>query len=165
MMAQHFNINSLPQESDSLLSRSRSKRRYIAVNELERAALLELIDSKQITIKAAAEELNIHYSTAKNIVKLFRKYGRLHRLPKRQCHLSKGEGEAIDLKRMKLFELQEGRISQEEENALSVSSAASFGIRNSLPPLYAPTPLRFPPNTPTSSLLNPAAYSHLIMKM
>ncbi len=165
MMDQQLNINSITKESISPPpERETQKRRYIAVDEPTRAALLELIDSKQITIKAAAEELSIHYSTAKNIVKLYRRYGRIYRLPKRQCHLPKVGGNNINLKKMKLYDDEHLEKLGKEENIFTVSSAHS---RSSQPPplLHAPSPIRVGVDNPPSCFLNPARYSPLIMQM
>ena len=59
------------------------KRRYIQVGYEQRKELLEVINTEHLTIKSAAEKLNINYPTAKNIVKLYRREQRIEKLPKR----------------------------------------------------------------------------------
>lgn len=59
------------------------KRAYIQVDYEKRLELLEQIQKDHSTIKAASEKLKINYSTAKNIIKLYRKESRIHKLPKR----------------------------------------------------------------------------------
>ena len=59
------------------------KRAYVPVEYEKRKELLELLNTDATTIKAAAAKLNINYSTAKNIVKLYRKDNRIHKLPKK----------------------------------------------------------------------------------
>jgi hypothetical protein len=59
------------------------KRAYVQVEYEKRKALLDLLNSEFATIKSAAAKLNINYSTAKNIVKLYRKDKRVHKLPKK----------------------------------------------------------------------------------
>eukprot|EP00826_Nyctotherus_ovalis_P044362 TRINITY_DN4786_c0_g4_i2.p1 TRINITY_DN4786_c0_g4~~TRINITY_DN4786_c0_g4_i2.p1 ORF type:complete len:169 (+),score=21.32 TRINITY_DN4786_c0_g4_i2:141-647(+) len=48
------------------------KREYMRIPKEKRRQLLETIEQEQITIKDAALQLGINYSSAKNIVKLFR---------------------------------------------------------------------------------------------
>ena len=74
----------LPQSTDRRLSGGGSqKRAYVQVEYEKRKALLDLLNSEFSTIKSAAAKLNINYSTAKNIVKLYRKDKRIHKLPKK----------------------------------------------------------------------------------
>lgn len=68
---------------ETKMSEHNNKRAYIQVDYQKRRELLEQIDKDHSTIKAASEKLNINYSTAKNIIKLFRKEKRIHKLPKR----------------------------------------------------------------------------------
>ena len=48
------------------------KRGYTKISEIKRYELIEVIEKNQMTIKEAARSLKINYSTAKNIVKIFR---------------------------------------------------------------------------------------------
>ena len=59
------------------------KRAYVQVDYEKRRQLLEVLNTEETTIKSAAAKLNINYSTAKNIVKLYRKDKRIHKLPKK----------------------------------------------------------------------------------
>ncbi len=59
------------------------KRKYIQVGYELRKELIEVINQEHLTIKSAAERLNINYPTAKNIVKLYRREQRIEKLPKR----------------------------------------------------------------------------------
>ena len=58
------------------------KRVYTKVLDDERCQLLKLIQANQITIKSAALGLGINYSTAKNIVKVYRKEKRFKQINK-----------------------------------------------------------------------------------
>jgi len=59
------------------------KRKYSQVDQEMRKELLRIIESEQLSIKLASEKLGINYSTAKNIVRIFRKEKRMNKLPKR----------------------------------------------------------------------------------
>ncbi len=59
------------------------KRRYSQIDCRLRKELLQAIDTGRLSIKDAAEKLGINYSTAKNIVRIFRRESRMHKLPKR----------------------------------------------------------------------------------
>ena len=69
----------LSDESDH----SFQKRKYNQVDVDLRKELLHAIETKQLSIKSASEQLGINYSTAKNIVRIYRKEKRMHKLPKR----------------------------------------------------------------------------------
>ncbi len=60
-----------------------SKRGYTKIAEEKRLRLLRMIQDEQLTIKTAALRLGINYSTAKNIVKIFRCEKRTSVLPKK----------------------------------------------------------------------------------
>ncbi len=60
-----------------------NKRRYNQVDVDLRKELLHAIESQQLSIKSASEQLGINYSTAKNIVRIYRREKRMHKLPKR----------------------------------------------------------------------------------
>lgn len=62
---------------------SSSKRKYISVNYKTRKELLRIIGEENLTIKTAAERLQINYSNAKNIVKVYKKEHRIEKLPKK----------------------------------------------------------------------------------
>lgn len=53
------------------------KREYNKIPKELRKQLLETIEQGQLTIKAAAQQLGINYSSAKNIVKIFRQQERI----------------------------------------------------------------------------------------
>ncbi len=59
------------------------KRKYVQVEYEKRRELIQVITREHLTIKSAAEKLNINYPTAKNIVKLYRREQRIEKLPKR----------------------------------------------------------------------------------
>lgn len=69
--------------SDDTPLKSPTKRKYVQVNYEKRKELIQVIDKEHLTIKSAAEKLNINYPTAKNIVKLYRRDKRIDKLPKR----------------------------------------------------------------------------------
>ena len=52
-----------------------SKRSYIPVNLEKRQRLIKAVNDHGLTIKEAAQILNINYSTAKHIVKFYKKTG------------------------------------------------------------------------------------------
>lgn len=49
------------------------KRSYIPVDTDKRGQLIKLVDKDCMTIKDAASQLKINYSTAKHIIKTFKK--------------------------------------------------------------------------------------------
>jgi len=59
------------------------RRKYTMVSPDLRRELLRVIETEQLTIKIAAQKLGINYSTAKNIVRIFRREKRMNKLPKR----------------------------------------------------------------------------------
>lgn len=68
------------------------KRQYIQIDIEKRKELLEELEKNNTTIKNAAEKLNINYSTAKNIVNVYRREKRIHTLPKRNsCNFKTNE--------------------------------------------------------------------------
>ena len=60
-----------------------SKRKYNQVDLNLRQELLTIIRERSLSIKSASEELGINYSTAKNIVRIYRRENRMNKLPKR----------------------------------------------------------------------------------
>ena len=54
---------------------------YDRVDTEKRKRLLHLVDVAGVSIKAAARQLGINYSTAKTILQLYRRSGRIERLP------------------------------------------------------------------------------------
>ena len=70
------------------------KRAYVKVSGIKRKLLVELMQREQLNIKTAAARLNINYSAAKHIVKLFKQERRFASLTKE----SKG-GEYLTRKR------------------------------------------------------------------
>jgi len=51
----------------------KTKRSYIPVDTDKRSHLIRLVDKECMTIKDAASQLKINYSTAKHIIKTFKK--------------------------------------------------------------------------------------------
>mmetsp|Transcript_23658 Transcript_23658/g.18099 ORF Transcript_23658/g.18099 Transcript_23658/m.18099 type:complete len:87 (-) Transcript_23658:730-990(-) len=56
-------------------STSKSKRSYVPVELSKREDLVRVIEEERITIKEAALKLGINYSTAKHIMKTYKKTG------------------------------------------------------------------------------------------
>lgn len=53
----------------------RTKRSYIPVEFEKRQKLIQAVEEEGLTIKEAAQNLKINYSTAKHIVKVFKRTG------------------------------------------------------------------------------------------
>jgi len=51
----------------------KQKRNYMPVEQAKRNQLIQLVQNDQITIKDAASHLQINYSTAKHIIKTYKK--------------------------------------------------------------------------------------------
>lgn len=66
------------QENDKM-----TKRTYNQVDLELRKRLLDAIQTRNLSIKTASDELGINYSTAKNIVRIYRREKRMNKLPKR----------------------------------------------------------------------------------
>lgn len=65
-----------PQSSfESKLDKKRNKRSYIQCELWKRQALIEKVDKDGLTIKDAAKILDVNYSTAKHIMKVYRQTG------------------------------------------------------------------------------------------
>lgn len=63
--------------------KTRKKRKpYSSINSEVRRVLLVLVKDKNYSIKEAAQKLNINYSTAKTILQLFRRTGRIDKIDK-----------------------------------------------------------------------------------
>lgn len=62
------------------------KREYTKIPKHLRRKLIEIIESRQSTIKEAAKELGINYSTAKNIVRVFRNERRINPIARNVKH-------------------------------------------------------------------------------
>ena len=58
------------------------RRGYVQISQEERNTLLRLVMSDRLTIKKAAVLLDIHYSAAKSIVKIYKDTGRIDKLAK-----------------------------------------------------------------------------------
>jgi hypothetical protein len=116
-------IPSIPLENDLVsskpknLTQKRNKRNYIQVDTDKRKELLEVIQEEKMTIKAAAEKLKINYSTAKNFVKLYRKYGRIQKLPKKNYYnLNSQHGvcEKMNLEEEDVHKMKMKRVGDDE---------------------------------------------------
>jgi DNA-binding NarL/FixJ family response regulator len=70
----------------------RTKRSYIPVELEKRQRLIKAVEEEGLTIKEAAQNLKINYSTAKHIVKVFKRTGEVatqltgKRPPERELH-------------------------------------------------------------------------------
>jgi len=70
----------------------RTKRSYVPVEFDKRQKLIQAVEEDGLTIKEAAQNLKINYSTAKHIVKVFKRTGEVQtqimnkRLPEREIH-------------------------------------------------------------------------------
>lgn len=58
-------------------SNSKNKRSYVPVELSKREDLVRIIEEEKITIKEAAIKLGINYSTAKHIMKTYKKTGEI----------------------------------------------------------------------------------------
>jgi transposase len=68
----------IPSEDKALISQKdifRTKRSYVPVELDKRQKLVKAVEEEGLTIKEAALNLKINYSTAKHIVKVFKKTG------------------------------------------------------------------------------------------
>lgn len=69
-------VQQQPQSSfDGKLDKKRNKRSYIQCELWKRQALIEKVDKDGLTIKDAAKILDVNYSTAKHIMKVYRQTG------------------------------------------------------------------------------------------
>lgn len=79
MQQNAFMYGSVPQmgnESDKFsINAKRNKRSYIQCELWKRQSLVEKVEKEGMTIKDAAKVLDINYSTAKHIIKVYRKTG------------------------------------------------------------------------------------------
>lgn len=64
-----------PQQTQDQKSSKSGKRSYVQCDLWKRQTLVEKVDKEGLTIKDAAKELDINYSTAKHIMKVFRQTG------------------------------------------------------------------------------------------
>ncbi len=72
-----------PAHSDDSDSQSCKKRDpYIQVSNHKRRLLLYYVKDERMSIKAASDLLLVNYSTAKTILQLYRKTGRIDRIDK-----------------------------------------------------------------------------------
>lgn len=55
----------------------RTKRSYVPVELDKRAQLIRAVEDEGLTIKEAAQNLKINYSTAKHIVKIYKRTGEI----------------------------------------------------------------------------------------
>eukprot|EP00831_Metopus_contortus_P043774 TRINITY_DN3512_c0_g1_i1.p1 TRINITY_DN3512_c0_g1~~TRINITY_DN3512_c0_g1_i1.p1 ORF type:complete len:227 (+),score=28.84 TRINITY_DN3512_c0_g1_i1:173-853(+) len=60
---------------------AKTKRAYTVVSSKQRKELLDLILKERVTIKNAAERLNMNYSNAKSIVRIFSNERRIEKVP------------------------------------------------------------------------------------
>ncbi|CAK59181.1 unnamed protein product (macronuclear) [Paramecium tetraurelia] len=83
-----FTPDSGHQENNEEL-RNRDNKKYAIINQSVRVQLLRRILSKQSTIKEAAQEFGINFSTAKAILQTYRKEGRVGKKKTRDRNKSK----------------------------------------------------------------------------
>jgi hypothetical protein len=69
--------------------RKKRVRSYKVVTDLERAKLIEVMETKQISCRAAAQVVGINYNNAKVIARVYRQEGRTKSVPK---HLKRIKG-------------------------------------------------------------------------
>ena len=82
-MSKKKQIESSDEEYEESSSLYRVKRRkYKQIDFNKRQQLLLKIDEGRTSIKSASSMLGINYSTAKNIVKIYRREDRIEKLPK-----------------------------------------------------------------------------------
>lgn len=62
-------------QDDSSYNKKNGKRSYVQCELWKRQSLVERVEKDGMTIKDAAKELDINYSTAKHIMKVFRQTG------------------------------------------------------------------------------------------
>lgn len=84
---------------------------YDRVDTSKRKRLLYLVDEMGISIKGAARQLEINYSTAKTILQLYRKCGRIERLPHHKSFRARA-----DLK-VRIFNPYHGIMPESERRA------------------------------------------------
>ena len=68
-------INELDEDKLNQKEIFRTKRSYIPVEVDKRSKLIQAVEEEGLTIKEAAQNLKINYSTAKHIVKVFKRTG------------------------------------------------------------------------------------------
>ena len=62
----------------------RSKRsKYDSIGNVKRRRLLEMVTEEGVQIKIAAERLGLNYSTAKTILQLYRRSGRIEKIERK----------------------------------------------------------------------------------
>eukprot|EP00826_Nyctotherus_ovalis_P037507 TRINITY_DN3422_c0_g1_i2.p1 TRINITY_DN3422_c0_g1~~TRINITY_DN3422_c0_g1_i2.p1 ORF type:complete len:184 (+),score=26.36 TRINITY_DN3422_c0_g1_i2:215-766(+) len=116
------------------------RRQYVQVGVELRRRLLDVIGTKRLSIKAAANEVGINYSTAKNIVKIYRRERRTHKLSKKSAKEVESE-KGVRLERVKkvsrfmarkcsLFEENEPLSSAEAINSAIESNNAMVSLEN-----------------------------------
>ncbi len=82
-MSKRARVSTLTLISVPGIVKSRKKRQpYCSINSDVRRVLLYLVKDKTYSIKEAAQKLNINYSTAKTILQLFRRTGRIDKIDK-----------------------------------------------------------------------------------
>ncbi|CAD8142728.1 unnamed protein product [Paramecium pentaurelia] len=82
---QKSSLKRTPEEEQELLSRYKGKHglKYQKISNEQRQKLIKQVTTTGCTIKSAARELNINFSTAKAIMQIFRKEGRTSKKVKR----------------------------------------------------------------------------------
>ena len=63
--------------TDSQWDKLRDKRNYVSLSVERRRELIEAVLEQEIPIKEASQLLDINYSTAKHIIKLYKKTGQI----------------------------------------------------------------------------------------
>lgn len=71
-----------PFQSGESEKKTMHKRKYTRIPKEVRKKLLTSIEEGQLTIKAASQKLGINYSSAKNIVQIFREESRVDVIPR-----------------------------------------------------------------------------------
>ena len=142
----------------------RETREYVQVPTEKRYELLRTIHCEHITIKAASEQLKINYSTAKNIVKMFKTYGRINKLPKRKFYAASRCNQTLTSNNLR-------KLRKTMEGCQGVPVVDNYGYDNgyggterSIPtPIYEYSPEYENYAPPLANFLRPALYQDKIM--
>ena len=90
MISTHLPISEEIQTDEIIIQKDSKKSIYEKVENSKRCKLIQMLQQSKISLKQAADELDINYSTAKTIVQTFRKEKRVAKKPKRMLETKKG---------------------------------------------------------------------------
>lgn len=85
-------------EVEAKSEKKSNKRSYVQCDLWKRQSLVEKVEKDGLTIKDAAKELDINYSTAKHIMKVFRQTGEIETkvMMKRKTKESSSDSQTVD---------------------------------------------------------------------